>query len=111
MESLGSAALATLNDFFDDDDVIGAFILMPRETPLSGAELATQLKNFGVKRELEIILSQFDARQLALRTLETVSLYRKVAAKYDRITCQLAADDGTSSVVELQYDILQLKRE
>ncbi|GMF29897.1 unnamed protein product [Phytophthora fragariaefolia] len=68
MESLGATELAVLYDFFDDSDIIGYFILTPRETPLTAAELSSQLKNFAVKGGLASILSQFDSKQLALRT-------------------------------------------
>ncbi|GMF52960.1 unnamed protein product [Phytophthora fragariaefolia] len=111
MESLGATALAVLYDFFDDNDVIGDFILTPRETSLTATELSRQLKNFAVKRELASILSQFDSKQLALLTFGTVSLLRKVAAKYDRIKRKLAEDDGGASVIELQDEVLRLKRD
>ncbi|GMF33066.1 unnamed protein product [Phytophthora fragariaefolia] len=70
-----------------------------------------QLKNFTVKRELASNLSQFDSKQLALRTFGTVSLLRKVAAKYDRIKRKLAEDDGAASVIGLQDEVLRLKRD
>ncbi|GMF43528.1 unnamed protein product [Phytophthora fragariaefolia] len=111
MESLGATELAVLYDFFDDNDIIGDFILTPRETPLTATELSSQLKNFTVKRELASILSQFDSKQLALRTFGTVSLLRKVAAKYDRIKRKLAEDDGAESVIGLQDEVLRLKRD
>ncbi|GMG16135.1 unnamed protein product [Phytophthora fragariaefolia] len=109
MEILGATELAVLYDFFDDNDIIGDFILTPRETPLTATELSSQLKNFAVKRELASILSQFDFKQLALRTFGTVSLLRKVAAKYNRIKRKLAEDDGAASVIELQ--VLRFKRD
>ncbi|GMF33083.1 unnamed protein product [Phytophthora fragariaefolia] len=56
MESLGATEFAVLNDFFDDNDIIGDFILTPRETPLTATELSSQLKNFAVKRKLASIL-------------------------------------------------------
>ncbi|GMF46102.1 unnamed protein product [Phytophthora fragariaefolia] len=80
MERLGATELAVLYDLFDDNDVIGDFILTHRETPLTATELSSQLKNFAVKRGLASILSQFDSKQLALRAFGTVSLLRKVAA-------------------------------
>ncbi|GMF39314.1 unnamed protein product [Phytophthora fragariaefolia] len=58
MESLGTTELAVLYDFFDDNDIIGDFILVPRETPLTATELSSHLKNFTVKRELASILPQ-----------------------------------------------------
>ncbi|GMF23861.1 unnamed protein product [Phytophthora fragariaefolia] len=111
MESLGVTELAVFYDFFDDNDVIGDFILTSRETPLTATELSSQLKNFAVKRELASILSRFDPKQLAHRTFGTVSLLRKVAAKYSRIKRKLAEDDGAASVVELQDEVLRLKRD
>ncbi|GMF56337.1 unnamed protein product [Phytophthora fragariaefolia] len=111
MESLGATELAVLYDFIDDNDIIGYFILTPREVPLTATELSSQLKNFTVKRELVSILSQFDSKQLALRTFGTVSLLRKVAAKYDRIKRKLAEDDGAASVIEFQDEVLRLKRD
>ncbi|GMF69881.1 unnamed protein product [Phytophthora fragariaefolia] len=111
MESLGATELAVLYDFFDDNGIIGDFILTPRETPLTATELSSQLKNFTVKREPASILSQFDSKQLALRTFGTVSLLRKVAAKYDRIKRKLAEDDGAASVIGLQDEALRLKRD
>ncbi|GMF16761.1 unnamed protein product [Phytophthora fragariaefolia] len=111
MESLGATELAVLYDFFDDNDVIGDFILTPRETPLTVTELSSQLKNFAVKREFASILSQFDSKQLALRTFGTVSLLRKVAAKYSQIKRKLAEDDGAASVIELQDEVLRLNRD
>ncbi|GMF51196.1 unnamed protein product [Phytophthora fragariaefolia] len=111
MESLGATELAVLYEFFDDNDVIGDFILTPRETPLTATELSSQLKNFAVKRDFASILSHFDSKQLALRTFGTVSLLRKVAAKYNRIKRKLAEDDGAASVIELQDEVLRLKRD
>ncbi|GMF46061.1 unnamed protein product [Phytophthora fragariaefolia] len=111
MESLGATELAVLYDVFDDNDIIGDFILTPREAPLTATELSCQLKNFAVKRELASILSQFDSKQLALRTFGTVSLLRKVAAKYDRIKRKPAEDDGATSVIELQDEALRLRRD
>ncbi|GMF18273.1 unnamed protein product [Phytophthora fragariaefolia] len=107
----GATELAVLYDFFDDNDIIGDFILTPRETPLTATELSSQLKNIAVKRELSSILSQFDSKQLALRTFGTVSLLRKVAAKHDRIKRKLAEADGAASVIELQDEFLRLKRD
>ncbi|GMF35125.1 unnamed protein product [Phytophthora fragariaefolia] len=109
MESLGPTELAVLYNFFDDNDVIGDFILTPRETPLTAAELSSQLKNFAVKCEFTNILSQFDSKQLALRTFGTVSLLREVVAKYSRIKRMLAEDEVAASVVELQDEVLRLK--
>ncbi|GMF36068.1 unnamed protein product [Phytophthora fragariaefolia] len=57
MESLEATELAVLYDFFDGNDVIGDFILTPRETPPTAAELSGQLKNFAVKREFASIIS------------------------------------------------------
>ncbi|GMF56079.1 unnamed protein product [Phytophthora fragariaefolia] len=111
MESLGATELAVLYDFFDDNDVIGDFILTPREAPRTATELSSQLKIFTVKRELTSILSQFDSKQLALRTFGTVSLLRKVAAKYDRIKRKLAEDDGAASVIGIQDEVLRFKRD
>ncbi|GMF58158.1 unnamed protein product [Phytophthora fragariaefolia] len=111
MESLGATELAVLYDFFDDNDIIGDFILTPPETPLIATELSSQLKNFNVKRALASNLSQFDSKQLALRTFGTVSLLRKVAAKYDRIKRKLAGGDGAASVIKLQQEVLRLKRD
>ncbi|GMF47849.1 unnamed protein product [Phytophthora fragariaefolia] len=111
MESLGATELAVLYDFFDDNDIIGDFILTPRETQLIAAELSSQLKNFAVKREVVSILSQFDPKQLALRAFGTVSLLRNVAAKYDQIKRKLAEDDGAASAIELQDEVLRLKRD
>ncbi|GMF21941.1 unnamed protein product [Phytophthora fragariaefolia] len=111
MESLGATELVVLYDFFDDNDIIGEFILTPRETSLTATELSSRLKNFAVNRELASILSQFDPKQVALRTFGTVSLLRKVTAKYDRIKRKLAEDDGAASVIELQDDVLRLKRD
>ncbi|GMF40377.1 unnamed protein product [Phytophthora fragariaefolia] len=71
MESRGATELAVLYDFFDDNDVIGDFILTPRETLQTATELSSQLKNFAVKREFASILSQFDSNQLTLRTFGT----------------------------------------
>ncbi|GMF50566.1 unnamed protein product [Phytophthora fragariaefolia] len=111
MESLGATEMAVLYDFFDDNDIIGGFILTPRETPLTATELSSHLKNFTVKHELASILSQFDSKQLALRTFGTVSLLRKVAAKYDRIMRKLPEDDGAASVIGLQDEVMRLKRD
>ncbi|GMF39153.1 unnamed protein product [Phytophthora fragariaefolia] len=111
MESLGATELAVLYDFFGDNDVIGDFILTPRETLQTATELSIQLKNFAVKREFASILSQFDSKRLTLRTFGTVSLLRKVVAKYSRIKRKLAEDDGAASVVELQDEVLRLKRD
>ncbi|KAG6613807.1 uncharacterized protein IUM83_19575 [Phytophthora cinnamomi] len=110
MESPGAAELAHLYDFFEEDDVISDFILTPREDPLSESELTAQLKSFRVKRELASILSQFDAKQLAYRTFGTVSLLRKVTAKYDMIKRRLGQDAAVKSEVELQEEVLRLKR-
>ncbi|GMF19434.1 unnamed protein product [Phytophthora fragariaefolia] len=88
MESMGATELAVLRDFFDDNDVIGDFILTPRETALTAT-----------------------GPQLALRAFGTVSLLRKVAAKYIWIKRKLAKDDGAAAVVELQDEVLQLKRD
>ncbi|GMF55614.1 unnamed protein product [Phytophthora fragariaefolia] len=111
MESLGATELVVLYDFFDDNDIIGDFILTSRETPLTATELPSQLKNFTVKRELTSILSQFDSKQLTLRTFGTVSLLQKVARKYDRIKRKLAEDDGAASVIGLQNEVLRLQRD
>ncbi|GMF46693.1 unnamed protein product [Phytophthora fragariaefolia] len=111
MERSGAMESTVLYDFFDDNDVIGDFILTPRETPLTSTELSSQLENFAVKREYASILSQLDSKQLALRTFGTVSLLRKVAAKYSRIERKLVEDDGAASVIELQDEVLRLKRD
>ncbi|KAG6610271.1 uncharacterized protein IUM83_00001 [Phytophthora cinnamomi] len=110
MESLGATELAHLYDFVEEDDIIGDFILTPREDPLSESELTDQLKSFRVKRELASILSQFDAKQLVYRTFGTVSLLRKVTAKYDMIKRRLGQDAAVKSEVELQEEVLRLKR-
>ncbi|KAJ8544514.1 hypothetical protein ON010_g11753 [Phytophthora cinnamomi] len=109
MGSLGATELAHIYDCFEEDDVISDFILTSREDPLSESELMAQLKSFRAERELASILSQFDAMQLAYRTFGTVSLLRKVTAKYDVIKRRLEQDTAVSEV-ELQEEVLQLKR-
>ncbi|GMF36867.1 unnamed protein product [Phytophthora fragariaefolia] len=85
MESLGSTELAVLYDFFDENDVIGDF-----KAPLTATELSSQLKNFAVKREFASILSQFDSKQLALRTFGTVPLLRKVPPEWETVITVMA---------------------
>ncbi|GMF68589.1 unnamed protein product [Phytophthora fragariaefolia] len=93
-------------------DGFGGLEALVQMESLGATELAVlQLKNFAVKRELASILSQFDFKQLALWTFGTVSLLRKMAAKYDRIKRKLAEDDGAASVIELQDEVLRLKRD
>ncbi|KAG6612754.1 uncharacterized protein IUM83_03395 [Phytophthora cinnamomi] len=74
MERLGASELVHLYDFFEDNDVVGDYILTPRENPLTESGLTSQLESFAVKRELTSILTQFDAKQLAYRMFGTVSL-------------------------------------
>ncbi|GMF35733.1 unnamed protein product [Phytophthora fragariaefolia] len=96
---------------FLQDGFGGLEVLVQMES-LGTTELAVfQLNKFAVKREFASILSQFDSKQLALRTFGTVSLLRKAAAKYSRIKRKLAEDDGAASVIELQDEVLRLKRD
>ncbi|GMF45716.1 unnamed protein product [Phytophthora fragariaefolia] len=107
----GTTELAVLYDFFDDNDVIRDLILTPRETPLTATELSSQLKNIAVRRESASILSPFDSKQLALRTFGTMSLLRKMAAKYSLIKRKLVEADVSATVVELRDEVLRLKRD
>ncbi|KAJ8540785.1 hypothetical protein ON010_g12442 [Phytophthora cinnamomi] len=102
MERLGASELVHLYDFFEDNDVVGDYILTPRENPLTESGLTSQLESFAVKRELTSILTQFDAKQLAYRMFGTVSLLRKMTAKYDRIKRRLAEDEDDKANVDLQ---------
>ncbi|GMF32156.1 unnamed protein product [Phytophthora fragariaefolia] len=93
-------------------DGFGVLEALVQMESLGATELAVlQLKNFTVERKLASILSQFDSKQLTLRTFGTVSLLRKMAAKYDRIKRKLAEDDGAASVIGLQDEVLRLKRD
>ncbi|KAJ8575440.1 hypothetical protein ON010_g3776 [Phytophthora cinnamomi] len=87
---------------------LGASDLTPRENPLTEAGLTPQLESFAVKRELASTLSQFDSKQLAYRTFGTVSLLRKVTARYDRIKRRLAEDEDSKANVDLQEEVLRL---
>ncbi|KAG6613172.1 uncharacterized protein IUM83_16961 [Phytophthora cinnamomi] len=111
MESLDASELVHLYDFFEDNDIIGDYILTPRENPLTESGLTSQLESFAVKHKLASILIQFDAKQLAYRTFGTMSLLRKMTAKHDRMKRRLAEDEDPKANVDLQDEVLRLKRE
>ncbi|KAG6620349.1 uncharacterized protein IUM83_16399 [Phytophthora cinnamomi] len=110
-ESLGASELVHLYDFLEDDDVIVDYIVTPRENPLTESGLTSHLECSAGKRELASVLAQFDAKQLAYRTFGTVSLLRKMTARYDRIKRCLADDEDAKANVNLKDEVLRLKRE
>ncbi|KAG6624052.1 uncharacterized protein IUM83_01720 [Phytophthora cinnamomi] len=58
MESLGASELVHLYDFFEDNDVIGDYILTSRENPLSETGLTSQLESFAVKHRVKCRLAE-----------------------------------------------------
>ncbi|GMF30007.1 unnamed protein product [Phytophthora fragariaefolia] len=83
MESLGATELAVLYDFFDDNDIIGDFILTPPSSPSPTPSIWPSGR---------LGRCHFSGR-------------------YDRIKRKLVEDDGAASVIELQEEVLRLKRD